>query len=184
MPAADLRAARPADIVVTGLGAVTPYGWGVEPLWEGILGGVTRVAPFTRFDATRHRTHLAAEVPPGNDLPPSFSRLSIADRFAVASAREAVAEPRSPSAVPRSAPASSSELAGGMLEGEWFYEAHIRRGARATRRRGARRLRSSSTDPATRRAGRRRVRTGRTVSSAARLGGDGDRRRPARASTG
>jgi 3-oxoacyl-[acyl-carrier-protein] synthase II len=135
MPAADLGAARPADIVVTGLGAVTPYGWGVEPLWKGILGGVTRVAPFTRFDATRHRTHLAAEVPAGNDLPPSFSRLSIADRFAVASAREAVAGAALDLTRYRERTGVFfGSSAGGMLEGEWFYEAHMRRGARHARR--------------------------------------------------
>jgi 3-oxoacyl-[acyl-carrier-protein] synthase II len=135
MPAADLGAARPADIVVTGLGAVTPYGWGVEPLWDGILGGETRVAPFTRFDAARHRTHLAAEVPAGNDGPPSFSRLSFADRFAVVSAREAVtAAALDLERYRERTGVFFGSSAGGMLEGEWFYEAHMHRGARHARR--------------------------------------------------
>jgi 3-oxoacyl-[acyl-carrier-protein] synthase II len=135
MPAADPGLRRPTDVVVTGLGAVTPFGWGVEPLWDGIRRGVTAVRPFTRFDASRHRTHLAAEVPPGVDGLPSFRRLSIADRFAVASAREALAG----AALDLEAYGERTGVffgssAGGMLEGEWFFEAHIHRGARHARR--------------------------------------------------
>ncbi len=133
MPGADLGLPRPTDVVVTGLGAVTPFGWGVDPLWDGVRRGISAVGPFTRFDASRHRTHLAAEVPVDDGGAPH--RLSLADRFAVASAREAVA-------------AAALDLdrcrertgvffgssAGGMLEGEWFFEAHIHRGARHARR--------------------------------------------------
>lgn len=135
MPGADPGARRPTDVVVTGLGAVTPFGWGVEPLWDGIRRGVTAVRPFTRFDASRHRTHLAAEVPAGNDGPQSSSRLSIADRFAVASAREAVAEAALDlTRFGERTGVFFGSSAGGMLEGEWFYEAHIHRGPRHARR--------------------------------------------------
>src|SRR5258706_9063832 len=91
MSGADPGRPRPTDIVVTGLGAVTPFGWGVGPLWDGVRRGVSAVGPFTRFDASRHRTHLAAEVPVEDGGEPSSHHLSLADRFAVASAREAVA---------------------------------------------------------------------------------------------
>jgi 3-oxoacyl-[acyl-carrier-protein] synthase II len=86
-------------VVVTGLGAVSGLGWGVEPLWEGLRAGRTGIRPFARFDHSGHRTHLAAEVP---EPPPSLAalerrvhfwrRLSLADRYAVFAAAEALAQ--------------------------------------------------------------------------------------------
>jgi 3-oxoacyl-[acyl-carrier-protein] synthase II len=135
MPAADPGLPRPSDIVVTGLGAVTPFGWGVAPLWEGARRGIAPIGPFTRFDASRHRTRLAAQVPDREDGDGADRHLSFADRFAVASAKEAVA------AAGLDLAASGERTgvffgssAGGMLEGEWFFEAHIRRGTRHARR--------------------------------------------------
>ena len=91
-------------VVVSGVGAVSGFGWGVEALWQGLRSGVTAVRPFDRFDSTRHRTHLAAEVPPSAAAPPGsraspLSRrspsadrhVSFADRFALAAAAEALA---------------------------------------------------------------------------------------------
>ena len=134
MPPADRSIPRAGDVVVTGLGAVTPFGWGVSPLWEGMRRGVTAIGPFTRFDASRHRTHVAAEVPLARGPRPA-QRLSLADRFAVAAAEVAAAAAALPLAAcgPRTGVFFGSS-AGGMLEGEWFFEAHIRRGARHARR--------------------------------------------------
>jgi len=49
-------------VVVTGLGAVTPVGIGVEPFWQSLIGGVSGVGPITRFDASKHDVRIAAEV--------------------------------------------------------------------------------------------------------------------------
>jgi 3-oxoacyl-[acyl-carrier-protein] synthase II len=135
MPGTDRGSHRPSDIVVTGLGAVTPFGWGVSPLWEGARRGVTAVGPFNRFDPSRHRTHLAAQVPDAEDGGGAFRHLSLADRFAVASAREAVAGAALDleSCRERTGVFFGSS-AGGMLEGEWFFEAHLSRGTRHARR--------------------------------------------------
>jgi 3-oxoacyl-[acyl-carrier-protein] synthase II len=107
-------------VVVTGIGAVSGFGWGVEPLWQGLRSAATAIRPFGRFDHRGHRTHLAAEVPPpaGGGLPGGERRprsgeggarggerpargggplgvadrqLSMADRFALAAAGEALA---------------------------------------------------------------------------------------------
>jgi 3-oxoacyl-[acyl-carrier-protein] synthase II len=99
-------AARPGGghggrrIVVSGVGAVSGFGWGVEALWQGLRAGATAIRPFTRFDPAAHRTHLAAEVPaapaarPGGRAaaPPAAGgcALSLADRFALAAAGEAL----------------------------------------------------------------------------------------------
>jgi 3-oxoacyl-[acyl-carrier-protein] synthase II len=49
-------------VVVTGLGAVAPNGIGVESFWQNIIGGVSGIAPITRFDASKHDTRIAGEV--------------------------------------------------------------------------------------------------------------------------
>ncbi len=81
--------------VVTGLGAVSAWGWGVRPLWQGLLSGRTAIAALDRFPADDQRTGLAAQVPPAPEEVgrgfPEWKRLSLADRFAVAACREALA---------------------------------------------------------------------------------------------
>lgn len=49
-------------VVITGLGAVTPFGLGAEALWEGLLEGRTRLAPIESFDASAFPSRLAGEV--------------------------------------------------------------------------------------------------------------------------
>jgi 3-oxoacyl-[acyl-carrier-protein] synthase II len=49
-------------VVVTGIGAVTPVGFGVEGLWSGVLSGYSAVRRATRFDASSFRSQLAAEI--------------------------------------------------------------------------------------------------------------------------
>jgi 3-oxoacyl-[acyl-carrier-protein] synthase II len=81
-------------IAVTGLGAVSPFGWGLGPLWDGLRSGRAAIRPFDRFDHSGHRTHVAAQVDTAAELERPHGkrrRLSLADRFAVAAAREAVA---------------------------------------------------------------------------------------------
>ncbi|MBM4188377.1 MAG: beta-ketoacyl-ACP synthase II [Gemmatimonadetes bacterium] len=53
--------------VITGIGAVTPIGIGVEGLWRGLMAKRSAVGPVTRFDPTPFRTHIAAEI---NDFDP------------------------------------------------------------------------------------------------------------------
>jgi 3-oxoacyl-[acyl-carrier-protein] synthase II len=122
-------------VAVAGVGAVSGLGWGVAPLWEGLRRARTAIGPFARFDHRRHRTHVAAEVPPppadflarlraaGQDL----RRLSVADLFALHAAEEALAGAGLP---PRFAAGSSEQAGvffgsstGGMWESELFLEA-------------------------------------------------------------
>jgi 3-oxoacyl-[acyl-carrier-protein] synthase II len=48
--------------VITGIGAVTPIGIGVEGLWEGLRRGRSAVQGITRFDPSPFRTRIAAQV--------------------------------------------------------------------------------------------------------------------------
>lgn len=49
-------------VVVTGLGAITPCGTGVETFWNNIVAGRSGVGQITQFDASRLSTRIAAEV--------------------------------------------------------------------------------------------------------------------------
>ncbi|MEZ4392983.1 MAG: beta-ketoacyl-ACP synthase II [Polyangiales bacterium] len=50
------------EVVVTGLGLVTPLGLDLERTWSALCEGRSGVATITRFDASAHRTRIAAEV--------------------------------------------------------------------------------------------------------------------------
>jgi 3-oxoacyl-[acyl-carrier-protein] synthase II len=49
-------------VVITGIGAVTALGMGVQGLWAGVRRGVPTTRKITRFDATAFRSQIAAEV--------------------------------------------------------------------------------------------------------------------------
>ncbi len=54
---------RPSGrVVVTGVGAVTPLGTGVETFWQRLLAGESGVDPITLMDASDFSTQIAAEV--------------------------------------------------------------------------------------------------------------------------
>lgn len=113
-------------IVVTGLGAVSAFGWGAEALEAGLGSGATAIGPFDRFDNRRFPTHTAAQVPPppellGRDLA-AWPALSWAERFALAAARQAARQAGLPADLShRRAGVFFGSSTGGMLETEGFY---------------------------------------------------------------
>ena len=50
-------------VAVTGMGAVSPFGAGVDLFWRALLDGRSAVRPIERFDAGKYRSRLGAEVP-------------------------------------------------------------------------------------------------------------------------
>jgi len=50
------------DVVITGLGAISPHGRGVAVLWNGLIEGRSALAPLTLFDASMFRSPLAGVV--------------------------------------------------------------------------------------------------------------------------
>ena len=54
--------AEPRRVVITGIGAITPIGIGVEGLWAGLQRAESAVRGITRFDPAPFRTRIAAQV--------------------------------------------------------------------------------------------------------------------------
>jgi 3-oxoacyl-[acyl-carrier-protein] synthase II len=50
-------------VVVTGIGLLTPLGWGVETSWSNILAGKSGAGRITAFDPTGYGCEVACEVP-------------------------------------------------------------------------------------------------------------------------
>ncbi|MBV9470769.1 MAG: beta-ketoacyl-[acyl-carrier-protein] synthase II, partial [Abitibacteriaceae bacterium] len=49
-------------VVVTGLGAMTPLGVGVEKFWQGIKCASNGIGPITLIDVSKHTTRFGGEV--------------------------------------------------------------------------------------------------------------------------
>ena len=88
------RVVAPRDVVVTGIGCVTPLGVGLETCWEAALAGRSGVGPLSRFDSEGYPARIAAEAPADLDLSDvpekEARRLDRAIALAVVAAREAV----------------------------------------------------------------------------------------------
>jgi len=119
------RAGRPGgrpDVVVSGLGIVSPYGAGVKSFWTGLAAGTCAIKPITVIDTEGFRSRIAAEIPA--DAMPALGvsrRRSRADRLALAAAREALADAGLEGAARRKAALLIGAVGGGMLEGEDWY---------------------------------------------------------------
>src|SRR5688572_21303667 len=127
-------------VVVTGLGAATGAGWGVAALRESTRAGRTAIGPFDRIDHSRQRTHVAGQVPPepasAAAAPVGWARLSHADRFALYSALEAVAQAGlGPAPSGPQAGVCFGSTTGGLYETELYFERLVRApGSRPDRR--------------------------------------------------
>ncbi len=81
-------------VVVTGLGAVTPIGNGVEEFWKGLKEKKVGIGPISCFDTTEYKAKLAAEVkgfdPKQYMDPKAARRMERFCQFAVAAAKEAI----------------------------------------------------------------------------------------------
>jgi 3-oxoacyl-[acyl-carrier-protein] synthase II len=51
-----------SDIVVTGIGVVTPIGSGTEPFWQGLVDARSGAGEITQFDASELPVRIAGEV--------------------------------------------------------------------------------------------------------------------------
>lgn len=81
-------------VVITGMGAITPIGLGIENFWEGIKANKIGFAPITKFDASEYKCKLAAEVKDfdGKNYmdPKAAKRMELFCQYAVAATKEAL----------------------------------------------------------------------------------------------
>jgi 3-oxoacyl-[acyl-carrier-protein] synthase II len=123
-------------VVITGIGAITPIGHGVDGLWSGVLRGETAVRRVTRFDASSFRSRLAAEIDdfqPEDYLEPRRAkRLERFSQLAVAASQQAVADAgidirRQPEEIG----VYVGSALGGVSFGEEQHAVYIERGVRS-----------------------------------------------------
>ena len=121
-------------VVITGIGAITPIGSGVNGLWSGVLRGVSAVRRVTRFDPSPFRSRLAAEIddfdPHAYLEPRRAKRLDRFSQLAVAASLQALADAR---LTPHSAPLACAgccigSALGGVAFAEEQHQAYISRG--------------------------------------------------------
>ena len=83
-------------VVVTGLGAVSPLGIGVDATWAALVAGKSGVRNITRFDVSEYPVRFAATVdeidPAGRLDPKERRRMSPFQQAAVVAADEAFAD--------------------------------------------------------------------------------------------
>lgn len=81
-------------VVVTGMGAVTPIGIGVENFWNAVKNSQVGIQVIDRFDVTDFKAKVAAQVNDFNPKdymdPKSAKRMEKFCQYAVAAAKEAV----------------------------------------------------------------------------------------------
>jgi 3-oxoacyl-[acyl-carrier-protein] synthase II len=81
-------------VVITGIGAITPIGSGVEGFWDGLRKRESAVRRIDRFDPSPFRSHIAAQV---NDFEPTdymdrnrARRTERYAQFSLAASRQAI----------------------------------------------------------------------------------------------
>jgi 3-oxoacyl-[acyl-carrier-protein] synthase II len=121
-------------VAITGIGAITPIGTGVEALWEGVRAGSSAVRTVTRFDSSHFSSRVAGEVEfdPLDHMPAKRARrLDRFSQFALVSARMALEDARlSPEkASCAGAGVYVGSALGGVAFGEEQHEAYITNGA-------------------------------------------------------
>lgn len=94
----------PSDpIVVTGMGAVSPLGTGVETNWQRLLAGRSGIVANTRFDVSAYAAKIAGLVPSRADDPQGFDihdavdakevkKMDLFIQYGLVAAKEALAQ--------------------------------------------------------------------------------------------
>jgi 3-oxoacyl-[acyl-carrier-protein] synthase II len=123
-------------VVITGMGAVTPLGIGVDETWQAMLAGKSGVGTITQFDATDFATKIAGEIKgfePADYIEPK--EIKKMDRFihlAIAAARMAMGQSGlnvTPENAERVGVMIGSGM-GGLIAIEKYHEIMLERGPR------------------------------------------------------
>ncbi|HEX6750905.1 MAG TPA: beta-ketoacyl-ACP synthase II [Longimicrobium sp.] len=123
-------------VVVTGIGAITPIGLGVEGLWEGLRRRESAVQKIDRFDPSPFRSQIAAQV---NEFEPAdfmdrqrVKRTERYAQFSIAAARQALddagIDPSSED--PDRVGVLMGSALGGVAYGEGQFTSYVQNGVR------------------------------------------------------
>ena len=116
---------RARDVVVTGLGVVSPYGRGCQTAWQGVAQGCCTLKPISLFPTDGFRARIGGEVSAATTQALGTTARSRATRFLLAAAEEAVGNARLSSADLAASAVSIGGAGGGMLEAEtWYWARH------------------------------------------------------------
>jgi 3-oxoacyl-[acyl-carrier-protein] synthase II len=112
------------EVVVTGLGVVSPYGRGCQPYWQGLSQGYCAIRALSLFPTDGFRSHIGGEVSAETVRSLGVAHRSRANRFVVAAAEEAVCHAALAPEALATAAVSVGGAGGGMLEAETWYWNH------------------------------------------------------------
>jgi 3-oxoacyl-[acyl-carrier-protein] synthase II len=120
-------------VAITGIGAITPIGTGVEGLWKGVRCGASAVGPITRFDPSEFPSQVAAQVefdPLDHMTPKRARRLDRFSQFAIVCAQMALEDAGLPvdQAAGTGAGIYLGSALGGIAFAEEQHEAYVRKG--------------------------------------------------------
>jgi 3-oxoacyl-[acyl-carrier-protein] synthase II len=86
------------NVVVTGIGLITPIGLSAIETWQGCIAGKSGIGPVTRFPADQYPTRIAGEIKGFETLkyfePKEVRRFDIFIHYAVAAALDALKDSR------------------------------------------------------------------------------------------
>ncbi|HEX8212947.1 MAG TPA: beta-ketoacyl-ACP synthase II [Longimicrobium sp.] len=130
------RRPAPRRVVITGIGAITPIGTGVEGVWEGLRKRESAVRRISRFDPTPFRSHIAAQV---DDFDPETymernraRRMERYAQFSVAASRQALEDAALDPAGedPERVGVQMGSALGGVAYGETQFTSYVGKGVR------------------------------------------------------
>ena len=123
-------------VVITGIGALTPIGTGVEGLWDGLKRRESAVQKIDRFDPSPFRTQIAAQV---NDFEPEdymdrqrVKRTERYAQFSIAASRLALEDAgiKPGSEDPDRVGVQMGSALGGVAYGEGQFTSYVQHGVR------------------------------------------------------
>ena len=56
-------------VVITGMGALTPFGLGVDLVWNSLISGKSAISKISKFDASEYTSQIAGEIIMGKEAP-------------------------------------------------------------------------------------------------------------------
>jgi 3-oxoacyl-[acyl-carrier-protein] synthase II len=133
---AEDRRPAPRRVVITGIGAITPIGTGVEGLWDGLRRRESAVRRISRFDPSPFRSQIAAQV---EDFEPETymernraRRMERYAQFSVAASRLALEDARVDTSAedPERMAVMMGSALGGVGYGETQFTQYVQKGVR------------------------------------------------------